>query len=106
MHRKSCSDHGHEHRIQNILKNFRKAYSNFRLSYRIISGKSIEEISRKNGYASLIRSINKATPENNLHRVAPDDIDRFNRSERILQGYKYSRPVPIEKLRDFLPKVG
>ena len=75
----------YEHRIQNILKNFREAYTNFRLPYKIVIGESIEEISRKNEYASLIRSINKAIPENTVHRVAPDDIDRFNRSEHILQ---------------------
>ncbi|MBR5110168.1 MAG: hypothetical protein IK099_08230 [Clostridia bacterium] len=26
-------------------------------------------------------------------------------SAAFLQGYKYSRPVPIEKLREFLPKA-
>ena len=75
----------YEHRIQNILQSFRDAYRNFRLPYKIVIGESIDEISRKNEYASLIRSINRELPENTVHRVSPDDIDRFNRAEYILR---------------------
>ena len=38
-----------------------------------------------------------------------DDVDESRcreMSASYLQGYKYSRPVPIEQLRDYLPKAG
>ena len=75
----------YEHRIQNILKSFNEQYRFFNLPYKIVIGESIEEISRKNEYASLIRSINQQIPENTVHRVAPDDINRFDRAEYILR---------------------
>ena len=75
----------YEHRIQKILQSFSEAYKNFQLPYKIVIGESIEEISKKNEYASLIRSINRELPDNSTHRVSPDDIDRFNRYEYILR---------------------
>ena len=74
----------YEHRTQRIMKSFGEQYQRFRLPYKVVIGESIEEISRKNEYASLIRSINRAIPENTVHRVAQEDIDRFNRAEYIL----------------------
>ena len=75
----------YEHRIQNILSAFRKQYAHFRCSYKIVVGESMEEISEKNEYVSLIRNIHRDIPDDTVHRVSPDDIRRFNRSEYILQ---------------------
>ena len=75
----------YEHRFQKLLKAFSDHYRHFRVPYKIVLGESIEEISRKNEYASLIRSINREIPENTVRRVSPDDIDRFNRGEYILR---------------------
>ena len=44
-----------------------------------------------------------------LYEGVEDDMDEDRcreMSASYLQGYKYSRPVPIEQLRNFLPKVG
>ena len=73
------------YRTENILEGFQKQYRRFRVSYKIVIGESIEEISRKNEYASLIRSIQQGLPENTIHRVEQADIDRFNRKEYILR---------------------
>ena len=74
-----------EQRIQSILGDFRDQYEHFRLPYKIVVGESIDEISRKNEYVSLIQSIHRAMPENTVHRVGSEDIASFNRSEYILR---------------------
>ena len=99
---RSCTlfqvDHGHvlliaptrrnpdvEQRIQSILGDFRDQYEHFRLPFKIVVGESIDEISQKNEYVSLIQSIHRAMPENTVHRVGSEDIASFNRSEYILR---------------------
>lgn len=75
----------YERRFENILKGFDKQYARFHIPYKIVIGESMEEISRKNEYVSLIKSIQKGMPENAVHRACQEDIDRFNRSEYILR---------------------
>ena len=75
----------YEGRIQKMLDNFSEHYQRLRYPYKIVVGESIEEISRKNEYASLIRSIERGQRENTVHRVGADDIARFNRDEYILR---------------------
>ena len=72
-------------RIKEMLESFQVQFQRFRRPYKIVIGSSIEEISRKNEYASLIRSIFRRMPENSIHRVGPDDISSFSREEYILQ---------------------
>ena len=74
-----------EQRIQNALAAFETYYKRFRVPYKLIVGESVDEISRKNEYVSLIRSVWREMPENTMHRMGPDDIARFNRSEYILR---------------------
>ena len=74
----------YEQRIEKMLAAFQVEFERFRKPYKIVIGESIEEISRKNEYVSLIRSIERVQPENSVHRVVPEDIDRFNRDEYIL----------------------
>ncbi len=78
-------NHDYEQRIQNILAGFHQQYQRLHYDYKIVIGESMEEISRKNEYASLIRNIHREIPENTVHRVSPEDILRFNRSEYILR---------------------
>ena len=43
-----------------------------------------------------------------LYEGVEDDVDEKRCKEMsasYLQGFKYSRPVPIEQLREFLPKA-
>ena len=67
-----------------ILDAFNQQYRRFRIPYKIVIGRSIDEISRKNEYASLVRCISRDMPENSVHQIEPDDIVKFNRSEYIL----------------------
>ena len=67
-----------------ILDAFDKQYQRFRRSYKIVTGQSIDGISLKNEYASLIRFVSRDMPENSIHHIEPDDIVRFNRNEYIL----------------------
>ena len=75
----------YEQRIERILAAFQVEFQRFHKPYKIVIGESIEEISRKNEYISLIRSIERVQPENSVHRAGPEDIDRFNRDEYILR---------------------
>ena len=75
----------YEHRIEQMLKSFRSYHHLYQHSYRIVIGSSIDEISRKDGYISLIRSIHRTMPENTVHRVSPGDISAHDRSEYILR---------------------
>ena len=67
-----------------ILEAFDKQYQRFRHSYKIVTGQSIDEISRKNEYASLIHYVSRDMSENSIHHIEPDDIVKFNRNEYIL----------------------
>ena len=75
----------YEQRRTEILEAFDKQYRRFRHPYKIVIGLSIDEISRKNEYASLIRYINRDIPENSVHLIEADDIINFNRREYILR---------------------
>ena len=74
-----------EHRIEQILKAFKARHQMYRYDYKIVIGQSVEQISRKNEYASFIRNIHRNMPVNTIHRISPDDIVSFDRSEYILQ---------------------
>ena len=53
--------------------------------YKIVIGESIEEISSKNEYVSLIHSVERNMAENTVQKIGPDEIGIFNRDEYILQ---------------------
>lgn len=78
----------YERRIQNLLDGFEMQYQRFRIPYKIVIGESMEEISQKNEYVSLVRSIQNRLPDNTVYRVGPEDITRFNREEYILSQLK------------------
>lgn len=75
----------YEQRIKIILEGFDEQYQIFRCPYKIVIGESIEEISRKNEYVSLIESVERSMPENSVCRVGQREIERFNRDEYILR---------------------
>ena len=72
-------------RAQRIFDAFQEEYRRFKYDYKIVYGRSIPEISRKNEYVSFIRSIQRGMEENTVYRVGPDDVRFFNRSEYILR---------------------
>ena len=74
-----------EERTVKVLEEFRKEYERFRYDYKLVIGESTPEPNRKNDYISFIRSIHAQIPENTIHRVQPDDRDKFRRYETILK---------------------
>ena len=75
----------YEHRLEKSLKAFREYHRLYQYDYKIVIGESIEAISRKNEYISFIRSIHRTMPDNSVHRISPEDITAFDRSEYILR---------------------
>ena len=73
-----------EQRVDRMLASFDEQYTRFNIPYKIVAGRSIDDISRKNEYVSLIRNIQHEMPESSIHRVIPDDIERFKMNEYIL----------------------
>ena len=69
---------------QRIIAAFERHYRSFRYPYKVVMGESVEEISRKNEYVSLIRDVQRYLPDNTVYWVKPEDIERFNRNEYIL----------------------
>ena len=75
----------YEHRIGKILRAFAEQHRIYQYDYKIVIGENMEEISRKNEYVSFIRNIHRNIKENTIHRVSPDDLKAFDRSEYILR---------------------
>ncbi len=73
-----------EDKVQAFIEAFKKAYDILHFDYKLVLGKSIEEISRKNEYLSVIKSIRRNMPINSTHYVTEDDVTVFNRAEYIL----------------------
>lgn len=74
-----------DHRIEKILKAFKEYHRVYQYDYKIVIGRSVEQISRKNEYASFIRNIHRSMAVNTIHRISPEDISAFDRSEYILR---------------------
>ena len=74
----------YEQKINEILEGFYPLYEKFRYDYKIVFGRSIDEISRKNDYVGCIQNIHRIMPECSVHRVNTEDISAFNRSVQIL----------------------
>ena len=75
----------YEHRIGKILRAFSDQHRVYQYDYKIVVGESNDEISRKNEYVSFVRNIYRSMKENTVHRVSPDDLKAFDRSEYILR---------------------
>ena len=75
----------HENRLNKILNQFQIEYLKFQFDYKVIIGKSIEEISKKNEYISFIKNIHRNMDINDVYIVGEKDVDLFNRYEYILE---------------------
>ena len=73
-----------EHRIGKSLNAFKDYHRLYQYDYKIIIGESIDQVSRKNEYASFLRNVQRTMPVNTIHRISPDDIVSFDRSGYIL----------------------
>ena len=74
-----------EKKVWEAVDEFKAIYERFRFDYKLIIGKSIEEISNKNEYLDFIRSIGRTMELNSVHIVEPNDVKTFNRTESILK---------------------
>lgn len=74
----------YEHKTNEILESFYPLYNKFRYDYKIVIGRSIDEISSKNDYVSCIKYIHRTMPECSVRRIDTEDISAFNRSVQIL----------------------
>ncbi len=74
-----------EEKFQTILKQFQREYEIYGLDYKVILGRSIDEISQKNDYLSLIWSIHRHMELNTIHKMVPEDIFAFKKSVDILK---------------------
>ena len=74
----------HESRLQRMLQAFNDEYRRFQYDYKIVLGKSIDEVSRKNEYVSFLRGLYRIMPENTVYTVGPEDVKRFNSNEYVL----------------------
>lgn len=74
----------HEKRMQLMLQAFNDEYRRFQYDYKIVLGKSIDEVSRKNEYVSFLRGLHRIMPENTVYTVGPEDVKRFNSNEYVL----------------------
>ena len=73
-----------EEGLKKIVEAFNADYEKYRFDYKLVMGKSIEEISRRNEYLSLVRNIMRHMPMNSLHEITDEDVKAFDRSEDIL----------------------
>ncbi len=75
----------YEDRILRILQAFEPEYKKFQFDYKIVFGESLEDISRKNEYVSLVRHVHRRMAENSVYRVTSKDVERFNQYEVLVK---------------------
>ena len=75
----------YEDRILRILQAFEPEYKKFQFDYKIVIGESVEDISRKNEYVSLVRHVHRRMAENSVYRVTSKDVERFNQYEVLVK---------------------
>lgn len=75
---------GYQQTVQDLLSNFGVHYEQFHLDYKIVIGESIDEISKRGEYISLINSTMQGMKQNTIHYMTEDDIKAFEREKIIL----------------------
>ena len=71
--------------MQTILDAFQEQYNVYHYPYKIVYGESIDEVSQKNEYLSMIESVHKRIPNNVMHRIDKHDFAYFKEDEYIVQ---------------------
>ena len=75
----------YEKQIVRIVDAFKDRYEVLRSPYKFVIGESIDEVSRKNEYVSLVKNIERGMEDNTFCHIGPEEIRRFKRDEYILQ---------------------
>ena len=74
----------YENRINKILNAFEPEYKRFQYEYKLVIGKSLEEISRKNEYIGFIEDIMVRMNANEVHFIEYNDVTMYNKRKYIL----------------------
>ncbi len=72
-------------KIQGAIDAFMAEYEKMHYDFKLIIGRSVEEISRKNEYLDFIKNIQRRMDYNTVHMVTDEDVTAYNRSEYILK---------------------
>ena len=75
----------YEQKIQDMLEAFYPLYEKYRYDYKIVIGRSIDEISKKDEYVKYIQNVHRKMAECSVHIVDEEDGIEFNRNEYILR---------------------
>ena len=74
----------YENRINRIINAFLVEYEHFQYDFKLIIGKSIDEISRRNEYIGFIKDIMMRMDENDVHFIEYEDVSVYNKHKYIL----------------------
>ena len=70
--------------MNQIINAFHAEYAKYHYDYKIVMGKSIEEISNRNEYVSFINHIHRNINDNVVHFIEYDDVTSFNKQKYII----------------------
>ena len=73
-----------EENLKKLIEDFNRNYEKYGFDYKLVVGHSIDAISQRNEYLSLIRNIMRHMPVNSLHKVTDEDVKAFDRAEDII----------------------
>ncbi|MCR5788385.1 MAG: EAL domain-containing protein [Lachnospiraceae bacterium] len=72
-------------KIQTVIDAFMAEYERLHYDFKLIIGRSIDEISRKNEYLSFVQNIQRNMEYNTIHMVTDEDVAAYNKSQDILK---------------------
>ena len=79
------SNPDYENKMNKLINIFLESYNIYHYDYKIVIGKSLEEISRKNEYIKFINHIHKDMQINSIHFMEFGDVLLYNKQEYILK---------------------
>ncbi|MCR5733761.1 MAG: EAL domain-containing protein [Lachnospiraceae bacterium] len=73
-----------EDKVREDVRAFLKEYRKFHYNYKLVIGKSVDVISKRNEYLNFLAGIMRKMRINSVHLVDSSDINDFNASEAVL----------------------
>ena len=74
----------YENKINRILNYLSSEYDKYGFDYKVVMGECFDEISKNNEFVSFIKSIHRNMRTNEIHMVEYEDVEQFERYEKIL----------------------
>lgn len=81
---KKSSNPDYRRRAESVIADMVETLEKHKFNYKIVLGKSIEEISQKKAYVSFLRNIHHDMTMNEIHKVNDQDVAIFKEYEYIL----------------------